>query len=435
MEARRVVSPNRRSRSAVAHGSPRCPHNGRTRRAIRAAGLLAALVWTTALQAATVTSRNFVVHAPTEDIARQVAQTAEQSRRDLAIAWLGEELRPWYRRCPSKANVGRIGAGGATTFAFEGGEVFGWNMNVQGTLERILDSVIPHEVSHTIFASYFRRPLPRWADEGAATLVEHESERLRQTKILNQVLRTNRRIPLQQLLQITEYPEDMQQVLTLYAEGYSLADFLVQLKGEQGRKTYLEFLNDAHQHNWEYAFRKHYDFEAVRDVEKVWTDWIIAGSPELPTSDGTLLASTQPQSPSAQSAAAESAETDARLASATAAQSSARTALQPLPPIQRRLRRRLAGRHLEAPEPSVTAMPARDVDVTLGEAAGAPSPVAATQTIPIDADSADDRGQLAMPARTGNPRGRQRVPRPEPIVAPSPSLRSVNAGSSDAFQN
>ena len=104
-------------------------------------------------------------------------------------------------------------------------------MAIQGTEERILDSVLPHEISHMIFASYFRRPLPRWADEGAATLVEHESERLRQTKLLDQVIRTSKRIPLRQLLNIKEYPENMQDVLTLYAEGYSLADYLVQQKG------------------------------------------------------------------------------------------------------------------------------------------------------------------------------------------------------------
>ncbi len=33
-------------------------------------------------------------------------------------------------------------------------------MEVIGTPERILDSVLPHEVTHTILATYFGRPLP-----------------------------------------------------------------------------------------------------------------------------------------------------------------------------------------------------------------------------------------------------------------------------------
>src|SRR5262249_15759724 len=130
MEARRVAFPDQRSRSARVHDSARCPHSERIAYALRAAGLLAALVWTTTLQAGTVNSRNFIVHAPTDDVARQVADTAEMCRKELAIIWLGKELPPWYRRCPIKVKVGQIGAGGATTFTFEGGEVFGWNMNV-----------------------------------------------------------------------------------------------------------------------------------------------------------------------------------------------------------------------------------------------------------------------------------------------------------------
>jgi hypothetical protein len=289
--------------------------------------------------AATHKTANFVVTAPSDEIARQVGEAAEYYRCELSKVWLGEELPNWYRPCPIKVKVGQIGAGGATTFTFEGGEVFGWNMNVQGSLERILDSVIPHEVSHTIFASHFRRPLPRWADEGAATLVEHESERLRQTKLLGQVIRTSRRIPLQELLTITEYPEDMQKVLTLYAEGYSLADFLVQQRGDEGRGVYLEFLNDAHEHDWTHAFQKHYGFKSVSEVEKKWNSWVLAGSPSLQQAEGTMLADNSQNS-----------RPDA--APPTSHHNS------------RTLRTRPRGRNLSAPEPSVTAMPQREPAVS-----------------------------------------------------------------------
>jgi hypothetical protein len=126
--------------------------------------------------AATFRTANFVVNAPSDDIARRVANCAEYWRRELAIQWLGQTMDNWYRPCPISVKVGQMGASGQTTFTFENGEVHSWKMHVQGSLERVLDSVVPHEVNHTIFASYFRRPLPRWADEGAATLFEHESE-------------------------------------------------------------------------------------------------------------------------------------------------------------------------------------------------------------------------------------------------------------------
>lgn len=239
---------------------------------------------------ATHTTENFVVTAPSQEIARKVANCAEFWRQELAMEWLGETLPNWYRPCPISVKVGQMGAGGSTTFTFENGEVFGWRMEVQGSLERILDSVIPHEVNHTIFASYFRRPVPRWADEGAATLVEHESERARQVRLLEQVIRTTRRIPLDELLKIREYPSDMQQVLTLYAEGYSLAEFLVGQKGSRGKSVYLQFLADAHQQGWETAIRKHYGFQSIGSLEQEWTDWILAGSPSLNLPDDQLLA-------------------------------------------------------------------------------------------------------------------------------------------------
>ena len=240
--------------------------------------------------AARAKSANFVIHAPTQRMADEIARAAEYYRRELAIEWTGKPMPDWGKPCPVHVKVGdRMGAGGATTFSFDRGEVFGWKMEVQGSMQRILDSVLPHEVSHTIFACYFRRPLPRWADEGAATLVEHESERRRQTRTLSQVIRTSRRIPLRQLLTMTEYPTDMEDVLTLYAEGYSLADLLVQ---EKGKATYLKFLADGHRVNWAQALKKHYGYRSIADLEARWHGWVMAGSPALesPAPDGHLLA-------------------------------------------------------------------------------------------------------------------------------------------------
>jgi hypothetical protein len=230
------------------------------------------------ISAAVFRTPNFVVTADTQVIARQVGQTAEKYRKFLAVEWLGKAMPQWYSPCTVRVRVGQIGAGGATTFSFDRGHVFGWKMQVQGTLERILDSVIPHEVSHTIFASYFRRPLPRWADEGAATLVEHYSEKRVQQLRLKQIFNTPKRIPLRRLLSMKQYPTDMQQMLILYAEGYSLADFLVQ-KG--GRTTYLRFLNDAHRNGWDAAIKRHYNIANVEALEKTWGNWFLAGSPDL----------------------------------------------------------------------------------------------------------------------------------------------------------
>ncbi len=242
--------------------------------------------------AAEYTTRNFRVNAPTDEVAKKVGEAAEFFRKEIAIEWLGHELPRWSQRCPIKVKVGQIGAGGETTFNFHPvsnapAEVCDWNMKVQGSLERILDSVIPHEVSHTIFACHFRRPLPRWADEGAATLVECESERRIQVLTVEEVMKTRRRIPFKQLLGMKDYPKDPQAVRTLYAEGYSLAELLVQ---EGGKAKYLLFLDDANRAGWDKAISKHYPYAGVDGLENRWKDWVMAGSPEISRNPQTLLA-------------------------------------------------------------------------------------------------------------------------------------------------
>ena len=243
----------------------------------------------TSLGASSYESPNFQVHAPTKEIARQAALAAEKSREELAVVWLGKKMPRWSARCQVTVVVGKnLGAGGSTKFRFDNGHVFGWRMRVQGSLERILDSVIPHEVNHTILACCFRRPVPRWADEGAASLMEHPSEQQHQIDLVNRLMHEGRRIPLRMLLNIAEYPRDMKQVMALYAEGYSLTEYLIQLGG---RRQFLRFLDDAHQRSWDKAIQSFYEMGTIEKLEQNWTRWVLAGSPSLDRNSETLLAS------------------------------------------------------------------------------------------------------------------------------------------------
>lgn len=237
-------------------------------------------------------STNFVVEARTAELAQKVAAAAESQREQLALAWFGHKLDRWFEPCKVTVQDGpKLGAGGKTKFKFEHGEVYGWDMFVQGSVERIIDSVIPHEVNHTILACYFRRPVPRWADEGSASLFEHSSEIKKQQDLVNQLVQGGHRIPLRVLLDMKEYPADMQQTLALYAEGYSLTNYLVQAKG---RATFLRFLNDAQHQGWDAAFKTFYGKTNVEAFEREWTSWVIAGSPSLKQPEGQVIAQQAP---------------------------------------------------------------------------------------------------------------------------------------------
>jgi hypothetical protein len=232
---------------------------------------------TSPLDAAGYKTRNFIVSAPSPQLAKEIGDTAEMWRRQLSIEWLGKEMPPWSKPCPIHARVApNMGAGGATSFVFDRGEVFGWKMNIQGSRERVLDSVLPHEVTHTIFASYFRQPLPRWADEGACTTVEHHSEIAKQERNLVQFLRTGRGIPFTQMFAMKEYPPD---VMPLYAQGHSTAQWLIE---SRGRKAFLEFLSDGmRDENWQRAVHQHYGFDNLLVMQTAWNDWVKQGRPKL----------------------------------------------------------------------------------------------------------------------------------------------------------
>lgn len=242
-----------------------------------AAIVLIGFAQSTLFGAAGYRTANFTVDAPTPQLAREIGDTAEQWRKQLSLEWLGRELPNWPQPCPIKAQVAAgMGAGGATSFVFEAGKVFGWRMNIQGSRERVLDSVLPHEITHTIFASHFRQPLPRWADEGACTTVEHRSEIKKQERMLIDFLQHNRGIPFDRMFAMTEYPQD---VLPLYAQGHSLAQFLIY---QRGKREFLAFLEDGlRDGNWPRALHQRYEYRNLVVLQSSWLDWVRQGRPPL----------------------------------------------------------------------------------------------------------------------------------------------------------
>jgi hypothetical protein len=244
----------------------------------------------TALAAAGYKTRNFAVSAPTPQLAKEIGDAAEAWRRDLAIEWLGQEMPSWSKPCPIHVQLAN-GAGGATSFVFDRGEVYNWDMKIQGSRERLLDSVLPHEIMHTIFASHFRQPLPRWADEGACTTVEHRSEIAKQERNLITFLKTGQGIPFKAMFAMKEYPPE---VMPLYAQGHSTAQWLIESRGKQ---AFLAFLADGmRDDNWERAVRQHYGFNSLASMQNSWNDWVKQGRPQLKPAgpQGVLASNTRP---------------------------------------------------------------------------------------------------------------------------------------------
>ena len=230
---------------------------------------------------------NFVVVAPSPNMASKAAGLAEKYRKELSMEWLGYEIENWSDKCPIHVRIGPH-AGGETSFAFIAGqarsEPIGWRMQIFGPPDRVLDAVLPHEITHTIFATHFGRPLPRWADEGACTTVEHASEREKNHHMLLDFLtsKPSRGIPFNRMFTMKQYPHD---ILPLYAQGYSVAKYLI---AQKGRRSFIKFLeagieNESSSYDirtWNRVTREFYGFKDLSDLQISWQQWVREGSDE-----------------------------------------------------------------------------------------------------------------------------------------------------------
>ncbi len=225
-------------------------------------------------------SPNFIVFAQSDQMARAVATAAEKQRSELALHWLGHELPAWSTRCPIHVTAGpRLGAGGETRFSLMSGEAGNWTMRIQGTPERILDSVLPHELTHTILATHFApldKHVPRWADEGACTTVEHSSEKKKHNDHLEHFLRTGQGISFNRLFSLKDYPPD---ILPLYAQSHSVVQFLID---QGGPRKFVAFIEDGlRSDDWEGAVRRAYLYETLGYLKQEWNHWVADGRPAV----------------------------------------------------------------------------------------------------------------------------------------------------------
>lgn len=200
----------------------------------------------------------------------EIVRMAEAARVRSAQFWSDGPLPgEWFIPCPIQVFPASHSGGGRTQFRFEGGEVFGWRMEVTGTREALLRDVIPHEVDHMVRASLIRRPLERWLDEGCATLMEspesHQGLRRVAAGLSPGLIQLD-------WLERDQYPQSTQEIRQLYALGFSLVEYLL----TQGSPAnLLEFQRDSA--SLTVRLQRHYNMN-VAGLRSGWEKWINASS-------------------------------------------------------------------------------------------------------------------------------------------------------------
>lgn len=245
-----------------------------------------ALIGSESTLAATVETSNFRVTASEARIAEELALTAEELRKQLAREWLGKELPRWSSPCLVVVDTGAERMTGDTTYEFGSGRVRRWRMTLRGPVERIVASLLPHEIAHTVLASHFRRAIPRWADEGVALMAEDELDRRRVRAMADSILESDDRLALHTFLEIDEYPADRRRMRVLYAQSASFTEFLVMA----GKRRFLDFVAAGIDDGWVAAAESTYGFSSLAEVEQCWHEWESQQRPRYVVNDSGLLA-------------------------------------------------------------------------------------------------------------------------------------------------
>ncbi len=213
-------------------------------------------------------TQNFLVTGADVETCRKIALSAEKYRKELAKLWLGTELSKWDRPCPITVKTDPAPDKSSATVLQFNPKFTIVRMTLQGSYKQILEDLLPHEIAHCVLADSFRKPVPRWADEGAAMQSESEPERSLQDSAVRRCLKEGKALRLSHLFSLQEYPSD---IGTFYAQSSAVTRFLT---AQFGPRVFLDFVREGREQSWEVAGREICKFNTVDDMELAWIAWL-----------------------------------------------------------------------------------------------------------------------------------------------------------------
>jgi hypothetical protein len=239
--------------------------------------------------AAKFQTANFEVTADSPEVAKAIAEEAEKWRAALAKHWLKTPLEDWPEVCQIEVRTRRTGGSGWTSYEKVGGKLVRVGIELQGPPERLLEYVLPHELTHAVLVLALGEAMPRWADEGAAMLSESDSQKLRQKLLVEQLVQSGNAIPARQLLEMPDYPASQSRLHAFYAQSLMLTEFLI---SRGGPAEFLDFVRAGRDESWDLALSRHYKWENIEAMEGAWSEWLQKnGEPQTPPSTEQIITS------------------------------------------------------------------------------------------------------------------------------------------------
>jgi hypothetical protein len=119
------------------------------------------------------------------------------------------------------------------------GRIQSARIDLLGGRTQFLPTALPHELTHVLLKEHCPSiDLPRWADEGMATLADPETKRQRHLNDLHDAMAQGTTFDLALLVGIEEYPPSRRWGV-FYGQSLSVTEFLVR---RQGPEQFINFI-------------------------------------------------------------------------------------------------------------------------------------------------------------------------------------------------
>jgi len=211
--------------------------------------------------------------------AAHVARHAESWREVLCTTWLGKKpLGPWKPKCQivlhfsQRSYVAAVGRGsertvGSSLVRVDKGRIVSRRIDLLDAGTSFLSAALPHELTHVVLSDRFTSAVvPRWADEGMATLADTEAKQKRHHKDLRESVAHHTTYRAAELLAVDDYPAP-DRFGAFYGQSVSLTRFLVDRKSPQ---QFVQFLERARHTGYDSALRECYDIAGVGELDRQW---------------------------------------------------------------------------------------------------------------------------------------------------------------------
>ena len=244
-----------------------------------------------------VESANFVVVHVDKDraLAERAVRVAEATREAQVKRW-GAASEAWSPKCevflfPTARDFAREtlqppDSPGFSTMGVNAGRVVLRRVNLRTDHPNMAQAILPHEVTHVVLADLFPdQQIPRWADEGMASLAEPRSDQSVRAAELDEPVRSGKLFRVGDLMTMTQYPRPEFWGL-YYAQSISLTRFLV----ETGSPAqFLRFVQQSQQSGVEPALRQVYSIAGFTELQTRW----LAYARETSSGSAALTASSE----------------------------------------------------------------------------------------------------------------------------------------------